>query len=65
MDFAGTFCEIAGIDAPSDLHGRSMAPILKEKTPKDWRKSFYYHYYEYPDTTGSADITEWRTVATS
>ena len=48
VDFAGTFCEIAGIDAPADLHGRSMASILKGKTPKDWRKSFYYHYYEYP-----------------
>ena len=57
VDFAGTFCEIAGIDAPADLHGRSMASILKGKTPKDWRKSFYYHYYEYPVTTGSADIT--------
>ena len=49
VDFAGTFCEIAGIDAPADLNGRSMASILKGKTPKDWRqKSFYYHYYEYP-----------------
>jgi arylsulfatase A-like enzyme len=48
VDFAGTFCEIAGIDAPTDLHGRSMASILKGQTPKDWRKSFYYHYYEYP-----------------
>jgi arylsulfatase A-like enzyme len=48
VDFAGTFCEIAGIDAPKDLHGRSMTSILKGKTPKDWRKSFYYHYYEYP-----------------
>ena len=48
IDFAGTFYEIAGIDAQADLHGRSMASILKGKTPKDWRKSFYYHYYEYP-----------------
>ena len=38
----------AGIDAPADLHGRSMTSILRGKTPKDWRKSFYYHYYEYP-----------------
>jgi hypothetical protein len=22
--------------------------VLRGKTPKDWRKSFYYHYYEYP-----------------
>ena len=48
IDFAGTFCEIAGIESPNDLHGRSMLPLLKGKKPKDWRKSFYYHYYEYP-----------------
>ena len=23
-------------------------PILKGKTPEDWRTSFYYQYYEYP-----------------
>mgnify|MGYP002780272576 CR=1 FL=1 len=22
--------------------------MLKRQTPADWRKSFYYHYYEYP-----------------
>jgi arylsulfatase A-like enzyme len=48
IDFASTFCEVAGIDSPSDLHGRSMVSLLKGKAPKDWRKSFYYHYYEYP-----------------
>jgi len=48
IDFAGTFCEVAGIDVPTDLHGRSLVPVLQGKTPKDWRKSFYYHYYEYP-----------------
>ena len=48
IDFAGTFCEVAGIETPNDLHGRSLVPVLKGKTPKDWRKSFYYHYYEYP-----------------
>jgi arylsulfatase A-like enzyme len=48
IDFAGTFCELAGINSPTDLHGRSMVSLLKGKTPKDWRESFYYHYYEYP-----------------
>ena len=49
IDFAGTFCEIAGIKKPpKDLHGESMVSILKGRTPKNWRKSFYYHYYEYP-----------------
>ncbi|MBO94494.1 MAG: sulfatase, partial [Opitutales bacterium] len=48
IDFAETFCEVAGIEVPGDMHGRSLVPVLKGKTPKDWRKSFYYHYYEYP-----------------
>jgi hypothetical protein len=30
------------------MHGRSLVPILKGQTPADWRKSLYYHYYEYP-----------------
>jgi arylsulfatase A-like enzyme len=48
IDFAETFCEVAGIEIPADMHGRSLVPVLKGETPKDWRKSFYYHYYEYP-----------------
>jgi arylsulfatase A-like enzyme len=48
IDFAETFCEIAGIEVPGDMHGRSLVSVLKGKTPPDWRKSFYYHYYEYP-----------------
>jgi len=48
IDFASTFLEAAGVEAPKDLHGKSLVPILKGETPADWRKSFYYHYYEYP-----------------
>ena len=48
LDFAETFCDIAGIQVPSDMQGRSLVPVLKGNTPKDWRRSFYYHYYEYP-----------------
>ena len=25
-----------------------MLPLLKGERPKDWRKSLYYHFYEYP-----------------
>ncbi len=48
VDFAATFLDIAGAKNPGDLHGRSIVPLLKGKTPADWRKSFYYHYYEFP-----------------
>jgi arylsulfatase A-like enzyme len=48
VDFAATFLEMAGAENPGDLHGRSLVPILKGHTPSDWRKAFYYHYYEFP-----------------
>jgi len=48
IDLPETFLEIAGIQVPSDMQGRSMMPILKGKTPSDWRQEHYYHYYEYP-----------------
>ena len=30
------------------MQGRSLVPLFRGETPKDWRRSFYYHYYEYP-----------------
>ncbi len=48
IDFAETFLDIAGVTIPSDMQGSSLVPVLKGKTPSDWRKEHYYHYYEYP-----------------
>ena len=28
------------------MQGRSLVPVMKGETPQDWRKTFYYHYYE-------------------
>jgi len=28
------------------MQGRSLTPLLRGKTPADWRKTHYYHYYE-------------------
>jgi arylsulfatase A-like enzyme len=48
MDFAQTFLDIAGIEAPSDMQGESIVPLLKGDI-KGWdRDAVYYHYYEYP-----------------
>jgi arylsulfatase A-like enzyme len=33
---------------PEDMQGRSLRPLLQGQTPGDWRKSMYYHYYEFP-----------------
>ncbi|HLJ97043.1 MAG TPA: sulfatase [Gemmataceae bacterium] len=48
LDFAETFLEAAGVSVPSAMQGRSLVPLLKGTPPADWRKSFYYHYYEHP-----------------
>jgi arylsulfatase A-like enzyme len=48
IDFAETFLEIAQAPIPKDMQGHSLVPLLKGKTPEDWRTSLYYHYYEYP-----------------
>ena len=48
LDYAQTFLEIAGVPAPADMQGRSLVPLLRGTTPKDWRTSMYYHYYEFP-----------------
>ncbi len=48
LDFAETFLDVAGIKIPSDMQGRSLVPLCKGETPSDWRKSLYYHYYEFP-----------------
>jgi arylsulfatase A-like enzyme len=61
LDFAQTLLEAAGIEAPAEMQGRSLVPILKGSTPSDWRKSFYYHYYEYP---GPHDVRKHYAVVT-
>lgn len=48
VDFAETLLEAAGMPVPAEMQGRSLVPILSGQSPADWRKSFYYHYYEYP-----------------
>jgi len=35
-DFAPTFLELAGLEAPDDLTGNSLFPFLKDETPRDW-----------------------------
>lgn len=48
IDFAPTFLDLAGIPIPKDIQGKSLIPILKNQKPALWRKSVYYHYYEFP-----------------
>ena len=47
IDLAPTFLDIAGVEIPQEMQGRSFAPLLRGETPSDWRESIYYHYYEH------------------
>jgi len=48
LDFAQTFLEIAGVEAPKDMQGESLVPLLAGKKEAWDRDAVYYHYYEYP-----------------
>jgi arylsulfatase A-like enzyme len=73
LDFAETFLDAARIEAPKGMQGRSFVPLLAGETPKDWRTSFYYHYYEGENrehrvpkhegvTTGDAKLMRFYTI---
>ena len=47
VDFAPTLLDMAGLQIPSEMQGKSFKEAL-EGNEKNQRKSVYYHYYEYP-----------------
>ncbi len=52
IDFAPTFLDYAGIPVPEEVQGVSLRPLLENKEDANWRKSVYYHYYEFPNEHG-------------
>ncbi|MEZ4987797.1 MAG: DUF4976 domain-containing protein [Saprospiraceae bacterium] len=48
VDFAPTLLAVAGIKTNEPMQGKSFLPMLLGKTPRKWRQSMYYHYYEFP-----------------
>ena len=48
IDYAPTFLDLVRVPVPEDMQGISLLPLLKGENPKNWRKSLYYHFYEYP-----------------
>ena len=49
VDVAPTFLELAGVDVPADMQGRSIVPLLRGEPPDDWRQSMYYRYWMHRD----------------
>jgi arylsulfatase A-like enzyme len=45
LDFAPTFCDLAGVPVPASMQGRSLRPVLRGEVPPDWRTSMYYRYW--------------------
>ena len=48
IDFGPTIMDMAGVDVPDEVQGRSLVPLMKGNTPDNWRDSLYYQYFEYP-----------------
>jgi arylsulfatase A-like enzyme len=48
LDLAETFLNMAGVAAPKAMQGESIVPLLRGKTPANWRDAIYYQYFEYP-----------------
>ena len=48
LDYAPTMLGMAGLTPPADMQGMSLVPLLRGQKPAAWRKSLYYHYYEFP-----------------
>ena len=45
-DFAPTLLDLAGVEAPDYMQGKSFAAALKgDKEPENWRKATYYRYW--------------------
>ena len=47
IDYAPTFLEIAGLDVPAEVQGKSLLPLFKNPKDENWRDTIYYHYYEH------------------
>jgi arylsulfatase A-like enzyme len=49
LDIAPTMLEIAGIEVPAPMQGKSLVPFFRGADPPVWRKDWFYEYFEYPD----------------
>jgi arylsulfatase A-like enzyme len=49
IDAGPTMLDLAGIEIPGGMQGRSLVPVVAGRTPQDWRTEYYYEHYFEPD----------------
>jgi len=51
LDIAPTLLDIAGVATPQHMQGKSLLPVVQKADP-EFRKEWYYEYYEWPNEWG-------------
>jgi arylsulfatase A-like enzyme len=54
VDFAQTFLDLAGVEQPNYMQGRSIVPLLRGEKPSDWTDLAYHRYWMNQDAIHNA-----------
>jgi len=54
VDFAATMLDIAGLQVPSYMQGKSFRKVLQGETPEDWDQLAYHRYWMHRDPIHNA-----------
>lgn len=46
LDIASTMLEVAGIEIPESIQGKSLIPLFETPDLANWREAIYYQFYE-------------------
>src|SRR5206468_9272676 len=49
IDLAPTLLDLARVRAPRSMQGRSLSALLDGKSPRGWRKEFFYEHHTRSD----------------
>jgi arylsulfatase A-like enzyme len=61
IDFAPTFAELAGVQAPSWVDGRSLVPVWRATPPSldAWRQAFLVEHYNVAENPDESWVKRW------
>ena len=48
LDLAPSVLDLAGVKVPPHMQGRSLRPLLEGQDPAQWRRDWFYAYYDFP-----------------